>query len=188
MREVDSKNQIWFIQDGAVTRIGFTQSFIESLDQCWQVLPANLQSFKKKAPMLTVETNDALISIMAPVAGTLVRFENTARDFPDQLTADTVIMELNSLAVNGMAQMRGTAMEMTISDEVFGDFADPVNTTMLRQAEQLRQLRAEATRNERERRAAATVASTAPARPVPSSVPINWADFDTRPTVTVRNF
>jgi glycine cleavage system H lipoate-binding protein len=96
MRNVDIKNQIWFMQDGAVTRIGLTQSFINSLDECWQILPANTREFKKKSPLFTVETNDALISIMSPINGHLNMFNTTARDFPDHLTEDMVIMELTS--------------------------------------------------------------------------------------------
>lgn len=95
MREIDSKNQIWFMKDGGVTKIGLTKSFLDSLDGCWQIMPANMVVFKKKAPLLTVETNDTLISIMSPVAGNMLHFNEDALDFPDQLEEDTIILELH---------------------------------------------------------------------------------------------
>jgi glycine cleavage system H lipoate-binding protein len=91
-RQVDSKNQIWFEKQDQVTNIGFTRDFINSLDQCWHILPANMERFREKAPLLTVETNDALVSILSPVTGTFLEFTNKAQDFPNKLTeADVVI-------------------------------------------------------------------------------------------------
>lgn len=94
MRNVDSKNQIWFMQENRVTKIGFTRDFLNSLDECWQILPANLRQFKEKAPMLTVETNDGLMSILSPVTGPMIEFNDAARDFPDSLTDETVILTI----------------------------------------------------------------------------------------------
>lgn len=94
MRNVDSKNQIWFIKDGNVTKVGLTQSFINSLEECWQILPANLRRVKEKSPLLTIETNDALISVASPVSGSVIRVDDHMRNFPDRLREDTVLIEI----------------------------------------------------------------------------------------------
>jgi glycine cleavage system H lipoate-binding protein len=95
MRKYNSKNQIWYDESDESVRIGFTQSFLDTLDQCWHILPSNTEKFKLKAPLLTVETNDALISIMSPVAGNFMNYSDKAQNFPDRLIESDVIMELS---------------------------------------------------------------------------------------------
>lgn len=99
MRKLNSKNQIWYDEDGDLVRIGFTQPFLNTLDQCWHILPSNTEKFKLKAPLLTVETNDSLISIMSPVAGNFMNYSDKAQNFPDRLTEADVIMELSTKPV-----------------------------------------------------------------------------------------
>lgn len=101
MRQTNKLNQIWFTNDKGRVQIGFTRSFLDSLDECWNILPAHTKKFKAKAPLLTVETNDALISIMSPVTGTLYNYDTKMRDFPDQLTEESIIMELRSDNLEG---------------------------------------------------------------------------------------
>lgn len=93
-RQTDDKNQVWYKKEGTAITIGFTKDFLTSLDQCWHILPASLEQFKPKAPLLTVETTDALISIMSPVAGNFMQFSQRAQNFPDKLTEDDVVLEL----------------------------------------------------------------------------------------------
>jgi hypothetical protein len=93
-RQVNDTNQIWYERQDQTVKIGFTKSFLEGLDQCWHILPANLERFKAKAPLLTVETNDALISILSPVAGNFMQYSDKAQNFPDKLTEEDVILEL----------------------------------------------------------------------------------------------
>ncbi len=96
MRKVDAKNQIWYTQDGEVVKLGLTKSFIDSLDQCWHILPANTEQVRKKSPLFVVETNDSMISIMSPLEGYVNMYNMDAQDFPDRLDENTVLMELVS--------------------------------------------------------------------------------------------
>lgn len=93
-KQYDSKNQIWFKQEDNTVKIGFTKSFLEGMDQCWHILPANLSKFRSKSPLLTVETNDSLISIMSPVSGNFMQYSDKAQNFPDKLTEDDVVVEI----------------------------------------------------------------------------------------------
>lgn len=93
-RQTNDRNQIWFEKEGQVTKIGFTQEFLNSLDQCWHILPANMERFREKSPLLTVETNDALISILSPVTGSFMNFTTKAQDFPNKLTTNDVVLEV----------------------------------------------------------------------------------------------
>lgn len=122
MRKYNSKNQIWYDENDESVRIGFTQSFLDTLDQCWHILPSNTERFKLKAPLLTVETNDALISIMSPVAGNFMNYSDKAQNFPDRLIESDVIMELSLKAVTRaqVAPVRGNFF-----GEAIGDLAVP---------------------------------------------------------------
>lgn len=94
-KQVDSKNQIWFEQnEQGVTRIGFTRSFLDGMDQCWHILPAGRGKFREKSPLMVVETNDSLISILAPIAGNFGEWSTKAQNFPNKLTEDDVVIEL----------------------------------------------------------------------------------------------
>ena len=93
---VNDLNQIWVEQDNELVKIGFTRNFLDTLDQCWHILPANNKKFKSKMPLMTVETNDGLVSILSPVDGFLQEFAHKAQDFPDRLTEDDVILRIVS--------------------------------------------------------------------------------------------
>jgi glycine cleavage system H lipoate-binding protein len=93
---VNDLNQIWVESDGGEhVKIGFTRDFLQQLDQCWHILPANNSRFKKQMPLMTVETNDGLVSILSPVTGYLQNFDRKAQDFPDKLTEEDVILSIN---------------------------------------------------------------------------------------------
>jgi hypothetical protein len=87
-------SQLWYEQQDRNIRIGFTKEFLEQLDQCWHILPANLSRIKANAPLMAIETNDALISVLSPVSGSFVTFSHKAQNFPNKLTEDDVVMEL----------------------------------------------------------------------------------------------
>lgn len=107
MRKINSANQIWYEESDAGYRIGFTKSFLAGMDQCWHILPAHNERFKLKSPLLTIETNEALFSILSPVVGFLDRVDDKAQNFPDQLTEDDAVMMLTKVApVDPLAQMR----------------------------------------------------------------------------------
>jgi glycine cleavage system H lipoate-binding protein len=124
MRKYNSKNQIWYDENDESVRIGFTQSFLDTLDQCWHILPSNTERFKLKAPLLTVETNDALISIMSPVAGNFMNYSDKAQNFPDRLIESDVIMEL-SLKPVVRAQEQGTVRGQIARQRVFDAAEEP---------------------------------------------------------------
>jgi glycine cleavage system H lipoate-binding protein len=124
MKQFNQKNQIWFEQNDGVVTVGFTKSFLDGLDQCWHVLPANNQRFREKAPLMVVETNDALISIMSPVSANFVQWERKAQDFPDQLTEDDVILTMTTArvaaqprveAVNPMGDLQWGAPQVALN-------------------------------------------------------------------------
>ncbi len=93
---VDDLNQIWVEKDGEAVKIGFTRDFLQQLDQCWHILPAHNKRFKRKMPLMTVETNDGLVSILSPVDGFLKSFDQKAQNFPDRLKEDDVILHITS--------------------------------------------------------------------------------------------
>lgn len=94
-KQVNNKNQIWYEQtEQGVTKIGFTRSFLDGMDQCWHILPGNMERFREKAPLMVVETNDALVSILSPITGNFGQWSVKAQDFPNQLTEDDVVMEI----------------------------------------------------------------------------------------------
>lgn len=95
MKTVNDKNQIWFERTNNVVAIGFTQAFLDGLDQCWHILPANLTRFREKAPLMVVETNDNLISIMSPVTAHFAQWADKAQNFPYMLNENDVVLEMN---------------------------------------------------------------------------------------------
>lgn len=92
----DALNQIWYEQDGKQIKIGLTRDFLAGLDECWHILPGNNRQIKAKSPLMTVETNDCLRPVLSPVSGNVLRWENKATNFPDQLTENDVVMILTS--------------------------------------------------------------------------------------------
>src|SRR5271156_6203635 len=76
-------------------RIGFTQRFIEEkLGEGFHVMQADLTKVQKGGPMLVIETNDGLESLSAPITGTIMTFNERARNFPDRLKEEEVILEV----------------------------------------------------------------------------------------------
>lgn len=95
-KAVNDKNQIWYETENGYTKIGFTQSFIDTaLDQCWHILPSSTTKIERKSPLLVVETNEGLVTIMSPITGYYADFIGAkAQDFPDQLTEADVVVSL----------------------------------------------------------------------------------------------
>src|SRR5215213_4620006 len=95
-KQVDERNQIWYEEDGKLVRMGLTRSFLDTLDECWHILPSNMKTIKKRAPLLTIENNDGLISLLSPVTGNLSNWDTKAANFPEKLTENDVIVTLTS--------------------------------------------------------------------------------------------
>lgn len=73
--------------------IGFTRVFIDQkMMECFHVVQADVKNLMDKGPMLVIETNDGLESIKSPVTGTVRYFNPKARNFPDRLTEEDIII------------------------------------------------------------------------------------------------
>jgi glycine cleavage system H lipoate-binding protein len=81
--------------DRGVIRIGFRQSYIEQvLGECFHVVQADTRKARKGCPLMVLETNDGTSRVRSPVTGTILTFSDKARNFPDRLTEDDVIVEV----------------------------------------------------------------------------------------------
>lgn len=87
---------IWTERDDrGVERIGFRQSYIEQvLSECFHVVQADTRTARKGCPLMVLETNDGTSRVRSPVTGTILTFSDKARNFPDRLTEDDVIVEV----------------------------------------------------------------------------------------------
>lgn len=92
-------NQIWYEKNGDVILMGLTRSFLDTLDECLHIIPTSGVSVKEKSPLFTVETNDCLVSILSPVSGSFLSWNDRATNFPDKLTESDVIIRLSSKEV-----------------------------------------------------------------------------------------
>ncbi len=121
----DSLNQIWYEQEGRQIKVGLTSDFLNQLDECWHILPAHSHHIKEKSPLLTVETNDGLMSILSPVSGNVLRWETRATNFPDKLTSNDIILVLTSenLEVKPKAVREPEGPQATPGRQLFGSAA-----------------------------------------------------------------
>lgn len=99
MKQTDKLGQIWYETSGENTKIGLTRSFLDTLDECWHILPPASRQIRMRAPLFTVETNDSLVSVLSPVAGNFLNWNERATNFPDKLRDTDVIIELTSKAL-----------------------------------------------------------------------------------------
>lgn len=84
------------MDDGTIN-IGLTNDFIQNkLDECFHILPADFYNVSENEPMIVVETNEGLESIKSPVSGQVIFFSALAKNFPDQIKEDDVIMKVRS--------------------------------------------------------------------------------------------
>ncbi len=86
---------IWIeeIPENGEIHCGFVQQFIdENLAECFHIVPADIAKTHKENPMLVVETNTGLQSINAPIDGHILFFNDKARDFPEQLVEEDVVL------------------------------------------------------------------------------------------------
>src|SRR5260370_11552088 len=85
--------------DGTVN-VGLTDNLIQSkLQECFHILQANTLAVKENEPMLVLETNDGLESLKSPVTGTVLKFNDRARNFPDKIKEDEVVLHLCPVGV-----------------------------------------------------------------------------------------
>lgn len=106
---------------GGTINIGFTQQFItETLGECFHITQSNLFLLAEGKPMLTIETNDGLKVVRAPVTGTVLSFSDQARDFPDRIVENDVILTVLP---------KGVKVPVATKSEV--EASRPVNNSIL---------------------------------------------------------
>lgn len=81
-------------EDGRV-KIGFARRFIDDrMGECFHVMQADTRNVKKGGPLLVIETNDGLRPVKSPLSGSILYFNDHARNFPDKLVEDDCILEV----------------------------------------------------------------------------------------------
>lgn len=97
MKTVSKDGRTWFEkrEDGR-TYVGFTKQFLETLEECWHIVPAGSRAtmIKEGAPLCAVETNEGLFSIPSPVSGIINVFNNAAMNFPDKIKEDLEVAQM----------------------------------------------------------------------------------------------
>ena len=91
------KDDIWIDEreDGTIN-IGFRQDFIDrKLMECFHIVQADSKQVQENGPMFVIETNNSLESVKAPCTGRIIAFNSKARNFPDKLNENDVIMTLS---------------------------------------------------------------------------------------------
>ena len=80
------------MQSGTIN-IGFTREYIDlMLNECFHITQAQMYLVTEGKPMLTIETNEGLKVLLAPCTGVVASFSSKARDFPDKLTEEDVVL------------------------------------------------------------------------------------------------
>lgn len=87
---------IWYEEKDCRVSVGFTQECLnEKLQECFHILPADVFAVKAQGPLMVLETNDGLEAVHSPVAGRIRFFSDKARNFPDRLTTEDVVVEID---------------------------------------------------------------------------------------------
>lgn len=104
-------DKIWFMKDKGTIQVGFNKSFLRELSEgsCWHIMPANNRRVKEKLPLLTVESSDELVSIPSPVSANVYSFSDKARNFPEKLNEDDVVIELRESDTKSKAKVADVA-------------------------------------------------------------------------------
>jgi|SRR5712664_2297847 len=115
----ENREPIWIETnpDGTVN-VGLTHNFInQKLQECFHIIQADATDVKRNSPMLVLETNDGLESIKSPITGRILTFSDRARNFPDKLTEDDVIIKILPEGVKLPEKKRAVAKKKVV-DEV----------------------------------------------------------------------
>lgn len=125
MSERSEIGNIWVLRNGESTKIGFTRSFINSLNHCWHIMPGNVRQVKEKSPLLAIESHEGLISVPSPVTGNVVFWNDKASNFPEKLTEEDVIVEIG--AGTAMTPNIRTVAHFAEEDDESVPFDEPVD-------------------------------------------------------------
>ena len=106
---------IWYQTSQGRMEIGFTKECLdEKLTECFHILPADNYAVKQRGPLMVLETNDGLEAVHSPIAGRVLFFSDKARNFPDRLTEEDVVVaiemprEVKKIAPKKSAAPKGT--------------------------------------------------------------------------------
>jgi len=126
--------------DGRVN-IGFTRAFIDSkLMECFACVQADAFNLFEGGPMLVIETNDGLESLKSPITGTITNFNAKARNFPDRLTEDDVILTVlpKGVVLPAKAKTKKVTLQETLErfPNAQGDWLRVLNEVENRNREQ----------------------------------------------------
>lgn len=141
-------------EDGRV-KIGFARRFIEDrMGECFHVMQADTRNVKKGGPLLVIETNDGLRPVKSPLSGSILYFNDHARNFPDKLVEDDCILEVLPEGVK-LSSVKKAEIKKSAYDSDFFAILDAqpvplrpvlgdVQRDLLRERDQARQARAAA--------------------------------------------
>jgi glycine cleavage system H lipoate-binding protein len=124
------RGEIWFQEEKGTVNIGFTKEFIQTvLTECYHITQAAFVLLVKDRPMLTIETNEGLKVIRSPVNGTVTFFSTDARDFPDRLTEDTIVVSIKpkQQVVMSASKRKLTEKEVRYPNNYFVNVNPPLN-------------------------------------------------------------
>lgn len=90
------EGNIWTeVDNRGVVKIGFSRDYIDQqLMECFHVVQADRSVARKGQPIMVLETNDGTARIKSPINGRILTFNDKARNFPDRLSEEDVIMEV----------------------------------------------------------------------------------------------
>lgn len=96
-QQIAAGGRLWFKKKrNGQTDIGFTDPFLELVHECWHISPATTESVRENMPLLAVESNEALFSVLSPATGVILYFNDSAMNFPDKLKSEDIICTLGS--------------------------------------------------------------------------------------------
>lgn len=95
-KQIDKTNRLWYETSGKETKVGFTNEFLQQLQECFHIVPGKRRTFvRENGPLMAVETNTSLFSLGSPVRGVVTFFDDKAMNFPEQLTEDDIVCVLS---------------------------------------------------------------------------------------------
>lgn len=90
--------RIWTREKDSILSVGFTPEFIDVVHNSFTVLPFTEKTGRilaPKAPMVTLETPEILVTIRSPFPETWLKSINPmCQNFPDRITPDTPVLDL----------------------------------------------------------------------------------------------
>lgn len=113
------EGNIWVRANGDSAEVGFVPEFLKMFqEEGWNVIP-NTGSIKKGQPLMAVETNDSLLSIISPVDGEVQEVAFHAQNSPEKLTTDCRVLTI----FTGKKVVKKKPTTASVSGFIFDEFA-----------------------------------------------------------------